>query len=261
MKTSALASLLCAFAVLPFASSLNAADAYSTTFATPPYTLGTTVIGTDGWVLPSAGSSSASTLATVIAAPWDSNARVLSLAGSATNNRLKNSSFTAFTTGEVEANASLAFDATTSHSGRYTQVAFQDLTSTSSPLTFGLNYTSTGGLYYQARGDVEVVILAKSDVKLNALYVFSLDIDLDASTFDILVTGIKADDSPFTYSQSGITWTGSKSFSTLFLNNTSAYTSYVDAISIHPVPEPSSVALLAIGAVLVGVSQARKQRK
>lgn len=233
--------------------------AYHTEFETPPFNLDSTIIGTGGWIS-SAGASSALAHAKVVKAPWgvgdDSNALRLWRETSDTNSiRLKNNLDEPLE-GQVKVTIGMAFDFS-GNSGR-TNFAFFDLSQNHSPLLLGFINSSSGGIFYRGiKDNPDVVILAKEDVKPNSVYTFTLSIDINAQTFDLLVSGLKADGSDFLFAEEGISAGpfNNKKLSTFYLESTgsSVLKSYVTSIDAHAIPEAESFALLLAGGIVTGL--------
>ena len=165
-----------------------------------------------------------------------------------------NDSFTPIT-GETRLTVGMAFDFNPlNNSSTTVTVAFDDLSQRTSPLSFGLDFSAGGGLYYTyertGSGGPEIVsevILAKSEIKMNALYTFTLDIDIANRAFKVSVSGTKANDEAFHYTESNLrSGNFNGQIGLVYLQNMANqnYTAYVDQIAFQPIPEPSTAALL-----------------
>lgn len=230
--------------------------AFLTGFDVPPYTLNGTVVGTQGWT--TYGTSSASTNALVIQNPMNASDTLLRLRKTATGDasvRIKNNSFTAFT-GTVYVDVAMAFDFNpASDTSTATTVAFADLSQVTSPVSFGVDYATAGGLFYGINS-TRTVFLTKSNIKMNSIYLYSMKIDLVAKLFDLSVTGTLADNSPLNYSISNVSFNGlsGNSLSSIYMEISARqnYISYIDSVAISSVPEPSSLIMISLGAFLLG---------
>ncbi len=56
-----------------------------------------------------------------------------------------------------------------------------------SPFHFGFDYASDGGLYYKGEGP-KVIVVPKRDVQENVAYEFTIQVDMNAQAFRVLVT-------------------------------------------------------------------------
>ncbi len=253
---------VCAAAVL---APVVAVAEYHTDFATPPYVLNSTVVGPDrtvgidGW-RDTGGSSTTSAYqnARVVAAPWEGGSNVLRVFKETSDDytvRLINNSFEAVT-GLVELKVGMAFDfpVDTNRGSQSTTVAFRDLSQAASPIVFGLDFSSGGGLYYKGEG-AAVVLLGKNQLRMNAVYEFTLTIDFEAHEFDINIAGQYSDGSAFNETREKIAFADSFSaVSLLYVGNSvsggsaPSFKSYITHIDLQAVPEPGSVALLLGGA-------------
>ncbi len=264
MKTEFTKLILgCAFAVL---MSAVCHAGYHTEFQTPsPYTLNSTVIGSDGWESVSEGSR-----ATVVKAPWDLEGDTTALrlyreTGDSAI-RLKNGDFEAIE-GFAKVSVGMAFDDFSGNKGK-TTFAFHDLSQSQSPIVFGFDNADGGGLYYRGINTSEqVVILPKAQVQLNSVYTFTLSINVSEKTFNILVTGFDEEGAEFSYAKANIT-SGNFGQSKLRLvyvetSSVATYKSYVSFIDVRAIPEPGSVALLFGGGVIAcsfGLARRRRAR-
>lgn len=231
---------------------------YRTEFETPPFALNTTAIGYDNWVI-AGTSSSAPAHAKVVETPWsDTNSlRLWRETSDTTQIRLKKD-LNDPREGLVKLSVELAFDFETKTDSGAIQFSLYDLWAGHGPLLFGFTNSSgaTGGLFFRgvSTGDT-VVILSKSDVSVNSPYTFTFTIDVAAKLFDLSVTGLKADGTDFSFSQTGITsgaFSGNK-LKTLYIGNTgnSTLKGYVSSIDVHAIPEPGQTALLLGGGIAV----------
>lgn len=270
---SATTTLLAAF-LTALCVSDTSANIWTENFNTPPFTEGQTIVGINQWGTPA--TSSASLNGVVVEAPWDSGSSALRLKKTVkgdTSVRVMNSSFPAFTE-NARVTVGMAFDfPATTDTGTRVVVAFSNLSAAASPILFGIDFSSAGGLFYSGGGaDVSPeYFLPKNQVKMNAVYTFTLDIDVVGRTFDITVAGTTIDDNPLFYTeknvQSGVFGNAANpSLSLIFLENNAAqtHTGYITSLAIQPqpIPEPSAAAfLIGAGAASAGVSLRRRARK
>lgn len=266
MKTN-LSSLALGLA-LSFSLTVASYADYHTTFQTPePYTLNSTILGHDGWVK-SDGTSSASAHAKVVQAPWDSQGgsnalRLWRETTDTTSIRLKHDLAEPFE-GEVTVTVGMAFNFPNT-SGR-TLFGFVDGANGRSPIVFGFSNSVTGGLFYRGSHDWdEVIFLPRDQVRLNSVYTFTLSINVATETFDLSVSGLKADGTEYFFSQSNLKTDvfAKKKLTTLYVENGGNvnHMSYISFIDVKAIPEPGSVALLLGGGLVAfWVSRARRRR-
>jgi len=197
-----------AFAAL-FVSPCSAQFAYRSDFSVPPFRIDESIVGQNNWE--HFGSMFAPDSASrIVAVPWNEKESALLLQ---TNERadgririrdgaLGSSEFE----GSFSVTTPLAFnfDPGDRRNG-VTVIAFANLYAGHSPIVFGMDYSADGGLFYRGKAETgNVLILPKGEVQMDSFYNFQLDIDPISRVFDIKVTGVKADGSPFNYSVSGV---------------------------------------------------------
>ncbi len=270
-KENQLAKLVSGFLFLLLCCTTSRAD-FQINFDVPPYINGSTIVGIQGW---SAGGGSAGTVTTgiVTTAPWDANETVFRLnrsdpaGGTGTAVRVKNDTFTPVT-GTIKLTVGMAFDYGTGDNGTESFFGFAD--NLLGPLSFGFYHkndaiTDGGGLFYRGANGQRVIILPKSEIKKNAIYEFTLVVDLTTDRFDITVTGLKANDTPFEFSAKSLT-SGAfplDSISLIFIANggNTSYTTYVDSIHLQTIPEPGPVTLILGGAGVLLFSVLKKRHR
>ncbi|HWL52906.1 MAG TPA: hypothetical protein VNQ90_10755 [Chthoniobacteraceae bacterium] len=238
---------------------------YQTSFDVPPYTLNSTIVGVEGWT---EGAGSAVSTGIVTTAPWDAETTVyrLNLGDGGNVVRVKNSGFTPLT-GKVALTVTMAFDFGTQDKTTLSSFAFTD--GIAGPISFGFFHQSDangGGLYYQGADNERVTILAKSQMAKNAIYEFTLTIDIAAKLFDISVSGIKTDEQPFSFSAASLSSGTFKNgnLNLIYLSNggNASFTTYVDQIDLRAIPEPGAVALvLSAGAGFLLLSSRKSNRQ
>lgn len=237
---------------------------YQTSFDVPPYTIGTTIVGVEGWT---AGDGTSVSTGFVTTAPWDSETTVFRMnqgdGGSVV--RVKNDSFSPLTD-KVVLSVTMAFDFETQDKTTLSNFSFAN--NVASPISFGFFHQSDangGGLYYQGADQQRVNILAKSEMAKNALYEFTLTIDIPTQKFDLAVSGIKADESSFSFSAASLSSGAFKdnSLSLIYLSNggNSSFTTYVDQIHLRAIPEPGAVGLLLGAGTLLVLMYSRKSNR
>ncbi len=247
---------------------------YETKFNEPPYELGKTIVDVDGWVPTKSSNNGSKAYGIMVVAPWDSTSTVLRLQGGDNTQkvRVKNSSFAPFS-GEVKVVVGMAFNfdpLETAVKGARSSFAFFDLASGRSPISFGLDYDANGGLFYDASTATTpnyVKILDANEIKMNSLYEFTLLIHLEQETFDIFVTGLKADGDPFSASAlsipTGTFKDGIPVIDTLYVENMGSInsTAYLDHVGIYAIPEPGSTALILGGGIVALLGAYMKKRR
>ncbi len=243
MKIFSISPLLFAFFSAQFFCSAKA-DGYETNFAVPPYSVGASAIGIDGWEKPAFGNSSAETNAMVADAPWEPGQQALRLAktsGADYEVRLKNVSFDPIE-GVIRMTASLAFDFPVSDNrtnNAATTVAVRDFTAQGSPVSFGMDYSANGGIYYKGEGDA-VVVLPKDQIKMESVYKFTIDINMLERNFSVEITGAKSDGTPFRCAESSVPCKsfGAKPFNTVYVGHNARpdYVAYLRQIGVQTLP-------------------------
>ena len=203
---------------------------YVTTFATPPYTVDQTVIGTDGWDHRLPTTEEVSDSARVVAVRWNGYKPALMLKGA----NLKNAAPP--TTGnKVTLTFDLAF-------------TFPDRGGTGKQFRFGIggspageffmDLSEGGGLGYAADGSGKggTVALPKAEVKVNSYYTFVVQIDFSAKTYDAVITGQKKDSNPFRHEARNIAFEPkgkSQGLGTIYIISGSAMTAYLGNVEMR----------------------------
>lgn len=124
---------------------------------------------------------------------------------------------------------------------------------------FDLHFHPQDGIYIQTgQGDIEILELA--DVSYGGYYDFEFAINYVDHTFDMSVTGFRADESPFTFQQSNIASLNQRSSLgrvSIFSNRGDINTLYVDSISV--IPEPAYAGILVGLAALFAIVWVRRR--
>ncbi|MCC7519169.1 MAG: hypothetical protein IT578_08295 [Verrucomicrobiae bacterium] len=207
---------------------------YIANFRAPPYVLDASVIGVDGWEyrFPSrANRPLAPYEARVVALRWDDEKPGLRLQGAS----LKRTSFGTLSSEKVQISFRLAvnFADAAPRRNKALRVIFW-------PETFGeifFDDSMKGGLGYQGDGlgkpGQGTIVLPRAEIKTRSFYTFTLLLDFGKQTYDVAVTGVKKDGSPFAYKADGVEFSPSKApvnkIETLLLLGTG----YFDAFSVE----------------------------
>jgi len=246
---------------------------YSVNFTAPPYTLGQTVIGVDGWEQRTLDGPE--TDASLETAPWDSSSTALKLYSTSTGNtsarrtRIGNR-FSDVVEGVSTARITmnLAFEWTNSASNTSTVAFFNDGDSstpseTNTPFTLGFAVNNTTGGLYLVDGNGTHNILSIANMKQGALYSFVFELNFSTNTFAIAATGVDINDDPFSFAQSNLAFRSDidKIGSVyLFNNRGDIMTLYSESLAVQGIPEPGTAALAAGACVVISLSMLRRRR-
>src|SRR5437868_4923525 len=93
-----------------------------------------------------------------------------------------------------------------------TAAIYADYATTFSSPPYTIDQSAEGGLGYQADGSGNggTVVLKKADVKVNSFYTYTFVIDYTKMTYDFRLTGLKKDESPFSYRVEGLAFQAKK---------------------------------------------------
>lgn len=211
MKAARFVSL-CGFAIgiLQMQPCIAADFEYHTDFSVPPYELDKSIVGQNGWENFGSGYHAPEDASKIVRFPWNQEEFALCLQAPSRHDgrvRVRDTSVTGSDlSGSFSVTTSMAFDfEPKAHSGKVSVVTFADTYKKHSPVMFGMKYSAGGGLFYRSSHETEeIIILPKDEIKMYTFYTFHLEADPSAGTFDLRVTGSRGDDSPFSYSVSGV---------------------------------------------------------
>jgi hypothetical protein len=214
-------------ATLCFVAAPLRAD-YATNFDQPPYVANQTVIGRDGWDYRLPTTEDRSNTARVVPVRWHKYQPALMLKGA----NLKS----AFAQSKGE-KVTIIFELA---------LTFPDSGPTGKQFRLGffgapcgeifMDLSPTGGLGYQADGSGRggLVALKKDQVKVNSFYTFTVVIDYGKMTYDLTITGVNKDGTPFHHESEAISFESkSKSVTGLYLLSGGALTGYLKSLSIQ----------------------------
>ncbi len=261
VRKSLAASLVALVATAPWAS---AAVLWSTTFTEPPYTVGETVVGKQGWVLTNSTTGDAQD-ASLVSHANAANGTALQIRSSATSGSIRrtwiSNTFEKVAGNQVAVTLSAAYQWTGS-SVNGVGISFTEDDSNSPVI---LNFTATEGLSFNGTyADLASnVILPVAQMVQNQFYTFKFVFDFEEHTFSLTVEGAAT---PFSVEGVGFrngkaqTMTGIETLK--FNNNRGDYIQYyVDSVSVTAVPEASSLAMLGVGGIFLLGGVLRHQRR
>lgn len=214
-------------------------------FSTPPYRIGESVIGVGGWTAYGMreGKELDPVNAMIESAEWDDSKGVLVLEkkGDASSPiRLRNDSFPPMF-GTVRLETGMAFEIPAKVSSARTMLCFRDTSKYASPISFGMNYGSEGGLYFEylksKDSKISTIVLPRQEMAERSIYRFILTIKSEDGTFDLKVTGQKSNGSPLEYEVSDLPFVGFRGneIATIFLENNGPnqhYAAYIDEVKM-----------------------------
>lgn len=211
---------------LCFAAPLRAD--YTGNFGAPPYAPNQTAISRDGWDYRLPTTEDRSATARVVPVRWNNYEPALMLKGA----NLKN----VFAPAKGE-KVTIAFDLA---------LAFPDSGPTGKQFRLGflgapcgeifMDLSPAGGLGYQADGSGRggLVALKKDQIKVNSFYTFTVVIDYAKMTYDVAITGLHKDGTPFHHKSEAIAFESKvKSVTGLYLLSGGALTGYLKSISVQ----------------------------
>ncbi len=200
---------------------------YGSTFTTPPYAIDQSVIGVAGWDYRLPTTEDHSEKARVVAVRWNGYQPAMMMKGANLKNVIPPT-----TGGKVR----VAFDLA---------VTFPDAGGTGKQFRLGfagapcgeiyMDLGAEGGLGYQADGSGRggVVALKKGEVKVNSFYHYAVLIDFPKMTYDITITGVKRDESPFSYKAEGVAFESrSKAVTSIYILSGGSLTAYLASMEI-----------------------------
>lgn len=201
---------------------------YATAFTTPPHVPGGSIIGKEGWDYRLPPKEDQSATARVVAVRWNGYRPALMLKGA----NLKN----AFppTTGDL---VTLRFTLA---------CTFPDMGGTGKQFRLGfigapmgeifMDLGAEGGLGYAADGSGRggVVVLKKSEMRVNSFYSCEISIDYAARTYDIRITGQKRDAADFVHEVKGAAFDlpKARAVTGLYLLGGGSITAYLGALEV-----------------------------
>jgi len=170
---------------------------FTTPFASPPYTLDASIIGLEGWESRLKTFSDDGTSARLVAVRWDEYRPALLLYGASIRN-----DFPSTTSSKVRVTVRIAFTFPTPGPHLLqTRILIQNA-------PFGeiaFKCHPGGGLGFgDGTPQLKKILAPIEQVRINAYYTLTIDVDYDAATYDVAVTGLKRDGSPLSVEEKGI---------------------------------------------------------
>jgi hypothetical protein len=200
---------------------------YSTTFNVPPYQLDATILGIEGWEPRMPGGTDQGLSARVCPIRWNKSVPALVLRKASIKNAFPK------TEGQhvkVTVKVALAFPRPGAQLQQFrlgiSGAPFGEIVFDAGP-EGGLGFGDGGGRKTK-------VVLPRDEVKMNSFYTFSILVDYDAMTYDVNVTGIKYDGTPFLHETKGLPIeTTRKSMDSMLILTGAQINAYVGEISIQ----------------------------
>lgn len=178
---------------------------FSTTFSVPPYKLGETIYGIEGWGPRMPNPEDLGLAARVVAVRWNDHKPALYLRGASIVNSFPKTEGSKVT---VTAKLAVSFP---EDGGNLHQVRIILNDAPFGEIVFDASRTTGGlGLGDGFRGTK--VLLPHEEVKANSFYTFVVVVDYGQMTYDVKLTGVKRDGTPLALEQKAVPFEAKKTF-------------------------------------------------